>query len=542
MKLKFAFFLVLLSSSVLGQKSIYPLNHSYSNIIEKQMQSKSANYHTAMRPFIFEEKDSTIIDSAFAQFKRSKKLYLLGVSWWSKAALWGERKIFDEPFITLKKDELTLRLHPLCDFGYGRDSVSKKVTYSNSRGVWVEGTFGKKIYFSTSFIESQADFLPYVDAQMTNSLVVPGQGRYKIFKNNQGYDYNRSSALISYSPNKTFNFQFGQDKLFIGDGYRSLLLSDNSFNYPFVKVSAKFWKVQYSSIYAQLTSAVTANDQLFPKKYGTFHYLSWNATKWLNIGLFESIIWSGANGRGFDFQYLNPIIFLRPVEFNNGSSDNALLGATGKIKITNKWHLYGQLLVDEFNFQKVKQASGWWGNKWGIQAGTKCYDLFKIKNLSTQLEFNAVRPYTYSHSDSLSNYSHFNQALAHPLGANFMEGVGFIRYNHKRIFLEIKGSWAQYGADINGVNWGGNIFLSYNTNKAQIPGAEPEFGHQIGQGLVNTLWYSDVKVAYLVNPNNNMRFEMGWMKRDQRTYNTVALTNYFYIGLKTALFNYYTDF
>ncbi len=532
---------ILLASTNYSQSIYFPLNHSYNSIIEKQLNAKSNNAHTGMRPFICQDIDSITIDSSFAQFKRQKHLCLLGQSRWSKAAFWTERKLLDEDLFVLKSEAFKIRINPLFDFAYGKDTVSQETTYTNSRGVYLEGQIGAKFFFNSSFLETQATLLPYVQSMITSSGVIPGQGRFKPFKKT-GYDFNRASALLSYSPNKYFNFQFGQDKLFVGDGYRSLLLSDNSFNYPFFKVTTKFWKIQYTNIYTQLVSAVTALDQLFPKKFSSSHYLSYNVTQWLNIGLFETIMWSGSNGRGFDFQYLNPIIFLRPVEYANGSSDNALIGATAKVKLTNKWHLYGQLLVDEFNLSKVKQEKGWWANKWGVQAGTKVYDLFTVENLSLQLEFNMVRPYTYSHNDSLSNYSNFNQALAHPLGANFMEGLGFLRYNYKRLFFEVRGSYAEYGTDTSTINYGQNIFLSYNNNKAKISGENGDFGHTIAQGRKNSIYYSDIKVSLLVNPKTNMRIETGWMRRAQETTAASNHTQYFYIGFKTALFNYYTDY
>jgi len=530
-----------ISSIGLSQSVYYPLNHNYSNIIEKQLNTKSSNAHTGMRPFIYQDVDSTVLDSSFAQFKRTKHLYLLGNSWWSKAALWSERKLLDEDLINFQHEDFKVRISPLFDFAYGKDTVSQTTTYTNTRGILVEGQIGKKFFFNSSFLESQSTFAPYVNNMISSTLVIPGQGRYKPFKTN-GYDYNRASALISYSPTKYFNFQFGQDKLFVGDGYRSLLLSDNTFNYPFLKVTTKFWKIQYTNIFTQFVSGISASDQNFPKKYGSFHYLSYNATKWLNISLFEGIIWSGSNGRGFDFQYLNPVIFLRPVEYNNGSADNALIGATAKIKLTNKWHLYGQVMIDEFNLNKVKEAPGWWANKWGIQAGTKVYDLFTVKNLSAQIEFNAVRPYAYSHNDSLSNYGHFNQPLAHPLGANFIEGLGFVRYNYKRLFFEARVSYAEYGTDTANMNYGQNIFKSYNYGKPKISGTDGDFGHEIGQGKFTSVFYSDLKVALMVNPKTNMRIEAGWMRRAQETLTNSNNTQYFYIGFKTALFNYYTDY
>ena len=46
---------------------------------------------------------------------------------------------------------------------------------------------------------------------------------------------------ISYSPHKYFNFQLGYDKNFIGNGYRSLFLSDWGNSYLFAKINTKIF-------------------------------------------------------------------------------------------------------------------------------------------------------------------------------------------------------------------------------------------------------------------------------------------------------------
>ena len=61
-----------------------------------------------------------------------------------------------------------------------------------------------------------------------------GRGKAKSFKEG-GFDYPVAEAYLSYTPNEFFNFQFGNGKNFIGDGYRSFFLSDVASPYPFLK-------------------------------------------------------------------------------------------------------------------------------------------------------------------------------------------------------------------------------------------------------------------------------------------------------------------
>ena len=192
-------------------------------------------------------------------------------------------------------------------------------------------------------------------------------------------------------------------------------------------MNTRIWKINYQNLFMELHSAeIPGGDKLLPKKYAAMHHLDVSVTKWLNIGVFEGVIF-GRKDR-FDFGYLNPIIFYRSIEQQNGSFDNSVVGLDAKANIDRKIQLYGQLSLDEFLLGEITKSRGYWGNKIGVQIGAKYIDAFGISNLDLQLEHNRVRPFTYSHRDSVANYTHYNQPLAHPLGANFSEYIGIARY------------------------------------------------------------------------------------------------------------------
>ena len=144
--------------------------------------------------------------------------------------------------------------------------------------------------------------------------VVPGQGRTKD-RNLEEHDYSQSTGYLSVDMDKYFNLQLGYGKNFIGDGYRSLLLSDNSYSYPYLKFTTTFWNVKYQIMWAQMNTFnpdSIGNDDPMPKKWGVFHYLDWNIGKRFTIGLFENITWANVDEktgyRGFDFSYSTPPI------------------------------------------------------------------------------------------------------------------------------------------------------------------------------------------------------------------------------------------
>jgi len=141
----------------------------------------------------------------------------------------------------------------------------------------------------------------------------------------------------------------------------------------------------------------------------------------LNVGLFEGIIWQGADStgvRGFEFNYINPIILYRPIEFSLNSPDNAVMGLDFRYRIGKNNHLYGQLILDELllneAFSGLRRSitgdstitTGWWANKQGFQIGIKGWNLLWVKDLYYQFEFNWVRPFTYTHVTVEQNYGH----------------------------------------------------------------------------------------------------------------------------------------
>jgi len=292
--------------------------------------------------------------------------------------------------------------------------------------------------------------------------------------------------------------------------------------------------------FQDIASSAVLNDRAwFKKKYGVFHYLDWNINNRLSVGLFESIIWKSYDStygyRGFELQYLNPFIFFRPVDYSMGSPDNALLGMNLKYKISEATILYSQVIIDEMKFKEYFNNKGWWGNKYGYQFGVKSYNILGIQHLSLLSEINSATPYTYSHQSSSTNYGHYNQSLAHPLGANFYELLMIGNYSIGRIEFRGQINYARYGDDTVGVNNGKDIFKSYDTRTR-------EYGNSIAQGVRTNLYFADVRISYILNPKTDLRLELGGVYRSlQSTLGTKnsTLVNF---GIRSSMRNLYFDF
>ncbi|MBK8952356.1 MAG: hypothetical protein IPM85_08830 [Chitinophagaceae bacterium] len=309
--------------------------------------------------------------------------------------------------------DFDLVINPMMNVAITKESNNDETLYQNGRGVYVRGCLANKIGFYASITDNQEKDPMYVRSFVTARKAIPGAGFYKDFKTT-GYDFFDARGYVTFNATKYIDITFGYDKNFIGNGQRSLFLSDAGNNNLFLRLNTRIWKLNYQNLFMELHHADNRiGDRLVGKKYAALHHLDINITKWLNVGLFEGVVFGRKDK--FDFGYLNPIIFYRSIEQQNGSFDNSLVGLDVKANLPKNIQVYGQLLLDEFNLTEVKKNDGWWANKWGIQLGAKYIDAFGIPNLDLQLEHNRVRPFTYSHSDSLANYTHYNQPMAHPL-------------------------------------------------------------------------------------------------------------------------------
>ena len=261
----------------------------------------------------------------------------------------------------------------------------------------------------------------------------------------------------------------------------------------------------------------------------------------IHFGVFESILWQSKSeevNKGFEFAYLNPIIFYRPVEFSKHSSKgNALMGANFNA-IFNKTVIYGQTMLDDLNISRQKDndeedyEGGFFQNKFGFQIGVKT----KYKGVDFLAEYNQVQPYTYGHRTILQNYSHMNQALAHPLGANFKELVLMTNYKKDKWMYSIKVTTVKVGLDSLDTHYGQNIFES---DYEASTGGQYSYGNFNGQGFLTKLnsIYAEISYDY-----KGLDIFGSVFYKSKKSL-LVDQTSLFYsIGLRTFPFSTFTDY
>jgi hypothetical protein len=483
------------------------------------------NFHTAIKPYLIKEiKDFAKIDSG---------LFLSG----NNRII---RKLLNYNLGELKNLFFSLSVNPLIQYNACYDTYKKSISPQWEAGVKLEFNIQNKITISGNLSYVNLYFPSYYKQKIDTSEIIPQIGRFR--KSNNGiYSVLRYTGNSLIQVNKYFNVDLGYDKIFFGDGYRSLFLSDNAPPYPFLRFILNIWKLKYVCMYSVFEDVNINNiKEDLLQKYANFHFLSWNVTNRLNIQFFEMVMYNprdSLGNRGIELNYLNPVIFIRPVEFSLGSPDNVLMGFGAKLKFLKYGFLYTQILIDDFKIDNFLNNPGWWANKYAVQFGYKIFNFFGFDGLYWQFEFNSIRPFTYSHQDSYRNYGQTFQALAHPSGSNLNEIISIFRFTHNRSSLWFKSIYSIHGADIPDIyfSYGGNIYKSY---KQRISNNS----NYTGQGFQQKMLYSELKWNYLINPKWPLFFETGITNRFDVNNQSKNSDFYFFIGFATSLFNKYVDY
>jgi len=499
-------------------QSVYlPYSYQLNQKFNSSVYSIDSRLHTSLKPFLI---DSTLQPTYDAVMNR-------GVD--SSRHTWIVRKIFNEHVFDVKTKEYTFFADYLPDLMIGRDLTDKINTNMNTRGYQLGGTIGSKFSFYSSGFENSARFTGYYNDIVNKYAFIPGQS-YNRSYNGQAIgsqDWSYVTAYVSYTPIKQLNITLGTDKTFIGDGYRSLLLSDFAANYPLLRLTANIGPVQYMAMWTYMEDInIPKFDQFLSnrRKYAAFHYLDWNVTNRLSLGFFNAVIAQEADDNGhfhsFDANLINPLFFAASIGPKN-QPDNVLSGFTGKYKILDKTAVYAQLLMDNSNTD-------------GYQVGVRGGDLLGVKNFSYLVEYNTVKPFTYTSPQIITNYTDYSQPLADPLGANFREFIGILNYSIGNFDFMGQVNYAKYGLNPPSQNYGKE--LTYTSTSAVTS------DRVIGQGIPAKFYYAEATASYLINPKYNLRFELGGLIRRETTDIGSRKTTAITFGLRSTFRAIYHDF
>ena len=490
------------------------------------------------------------LDSSFTSEKNSAPLFSLDSANLDLAATvkvqglskWYWERLLNKSWYVLNKKDYSVTIDPYYHYSIGKETVVGASTWTNKRGFFINAKFGSKIRIHSYLVDHLSAPDPYIANWINSTKIMPGESEVKFAATNQ-FTNMFSAGGISYEMNKFMDLTFAHGKIFLGDGYRSVLLSDAASAYPYARINLHFGKnVNYSTIVAEFVENKTnlpgSGNVLRQKKYTSFHYLDIKLHKKLYFALSETVIWGGdsSSRNTLEVNYLNPFIVMRPTEYSLGSMDKMQIGTNIKYLPFKFSTLYGQFLLTEYYEKELFGGKDWWGNKYAFQVGAKFHNFSFIKNLFLQLEYNQIRPFTYAHRNTITSFSHMGQPLAHPAGGNLKESLVILNYRFNRWNFNWKSIYRISGLEnTDSTSIGTDVQRSYDLR-------ESEYGNVIGQGISYSQWYNSLTVSYLINPANMMFFEGGVTNRQEKIGGVPVQNNYIFLGIKTGFLNTYHDF
>jgi len=506
---------ILVGYNGLSQHQNIPISYFVSQKVEKGILVSDKNVHSAIKPYQQSFISSKTYDAVFKD---------TGVYYYDFTI-----KLFNENLLNIEEEDVSLVADPLFNLGIGKTNFDDTTTsiFTNTRGVRVAGNITSKFSFETRYYENQFYYPEYLDSVADARGVAFGLGRAKIFKG-KGHDVGMSSGYISYSPIEELNIQFGQGKHFIGDGYRSMLLSDNSFNYPYLGISLSLLdgKVFYKNVNAWIQTLErmplsSSPEALFKRKSGSFRYLSFKPKKQFEIGLFEGVVYKRYEDSVGEVS-VDPTFYLPVIGVGSGLNANkdenkVVLGVNINVSPYKNVKLYGQFVMDDFS-------------KTGFQVGGKWFNFFKLKNSWIMMEYNSAVPYLFTQSGAnvIQSYSHANQELAHPLGASFNELIVMAHFEKNRFFVTGKYFYVQkkrFGGSI----YGENIFLP---NDDVLTGVAPE--------KISSSYFGG-ELGYNLNIKTRMQLFGSVYSRSESGNNWNNNEWFWQVGIRTALNNFYYE-
>lgn len=502
--------LLIIPVGAFAQQKTIPLSRFRQIEIDMQRSNPDTISQQGMRPFLESRIDLT---KTFGYKKDTSKYYY-------KASV----KLFRDNLFIVDQPGFYVTIDPLLDVGLGHDYSDTTelqdtaLIFNNTRGVRMAGDIGKRVSFESSIYENQTRFPAYMTEYVNARGVVPGEGRIKPFKNG-AFDYSSSHGWVSVTPIDQLNLQVGHGKNFIGHGYRSMLLSDNTSNYPYLKAQYTGFddKLQYTWIYAGLQTLERlplgeVPESLFKRKSASFYYLSYSPHPMIEVGLFEGMVWQRWDTTGtlpLKGEMFIPLIGVNSGLFGLDNVNNSVLGLNIRLNPLKGTVLYGQILTDDFS------------NKLAYQIGARQFNVL-FKNLHLQAEYNRATAETYSATQGFQSYTHMNQSLAHPSGSEFEEVVGIVNYRYKSFFTQVKAHMIRH-------------------EESQL-GEPAEFVEHVGLLGVSQTNVLDTQIGIYVNPKTSLNVAIGFIHRYWKIAEIDHRTDWFYFTLRTSLFNKYYDF
>ena len=283
-------------------------------------------------------------------------------------------------------------------------------------------------------------FLPYLQADVGDkfSLIC----RYSIDENLakdstytgkvwKGFAGDAAQAYLSFKL-PYFSLFLGRESLSWGQSHLyPLILSSFSPPVDMLKLEGKWGFLKATSFFAQLDPIKVTDSTGTSKirRYMSAHRFSFKIKELLQVGFSETVIYGGKN-RWFELYYLSPLLWFHGSQLNEGEDDNTFIGFDFNFTPLQKFSLYGELLIDDFQIEK-KSDSDKEPNELGYSIGLKAGDLLGLNGSEFDFEYLRVNNWTYNQRYPWNRYLFKNKTIGNPVGPDadnlFISLGGYLR-------------------------------------------------------------------------------------------------------------------
>jgi len=239
-----------------------------------------------------------------------------------------------------------------------------------------------------------------------------------------------------------FNLQAGRFASFWG-GRHSLLLGPNTIM-DGVAYSFRWGRIALSYRLSTLDGLSPERNgvSLFEDRYLAGHRIDVHLSNRFRIGISEMVVFGGP-GRQLEFAYLNPILFYHGTQLNGNSDDNTLLAVDFDVKPARRFHVYGQLLVDDFQIEKKKQSDQE-PNEYGLVTGFYVADV--VTGWDIKAEYSRVTNRTFNQPLPRNRYVYEGKPISAASGNDYdLATVSLLRWLNRNLRGSLSAEYGRQG-------------------------------------------------------------------------------------------------
>jgi hypothetical protein len=369
------------------------------------------------------------------------------------------------------------------DASFGINVSTTKATSPYSRGIaGIEGwgsilglfIFDQQINLALEKEEEKVE-------KISGSLTTWRGGKYTT-----GWSYFRTSRQY-------ISVTLGKQQRWWGPGrFGTLILSDNSGGFDAVDVSMNYRKLEFQSFFGVLSTDL--------QRYISGHRLGIKLPHKVGLDFSETVVYQANH---IDPAYMNPLLPYYANQWNLRDDDNVLWSADVSWKPGIGFSLYGELLMDDVQYEQDPPAP----QKMGFLLGGQWADPCGLSDTDLKLEWAGNQKWVYTHrryvnryvgADTVNFLGHWigtdadvlNVTLEHRFHPRLNAGLGYQMQRHgegriDRGYLEgddphttfLSGNFSRQDKTNIFIQWepyywaniGTDLWISYIKNKDNIP-------------------------------------------------------------------------